>query len=234
MPPTAQRHLSDPPIEVSAGGAAPGTSAKSQDGAPPDVLGAVEAVLLTLDRPVTAGKVAEALGMGVEDGGAKGVKKAIEALNQQYEATGRAFRIEQVAGGYRVMTLPAFAPAVAKFQAARSSARLTRAGLETLAVIAYRQPVTRAQIEAIRGVACGEVLRNLLERRLISIVGRAEELGRPMLYGVSRQFLQMFGLSSVKDLPAVEDFAPTFESAASRLPSDGEEGLEPGSENEDA
>lgn len=83
--------------------------------------------------------------------------------------------------------------------------RLTPAALETLAIIAYRQPVLRADLEAIRGVACGEVLRGLLERRLVRIVGRAEELGRPMLYGTTKEFLQIFGLGSLKDLPKSED-----------------------------
>ncbi len=176
---------------------------------PASIAPAVEAILLTLDRPVTAGRIAEALNVGLDKGGARAVKQAIEHLNAAYESTGRAFRIEQVAGGFRVMTLPQFAEAVGAFRQARQSQRLSRAAVETLAVIAYRQPITRAQIESIRGVACGEVLRSLLERRLISIVGRAEELGRPMLYGVSKQFLELFGLSSVKDLPSVEDLVPT-------------------------
>ena len=85
--------------------------------------------------------------------------------------------------------------------------RLSKPALETLAIIAYRQPVTRAELEAIRGVACGEVVRTLMERRLVKITGRAEELGRPMLYGTTRQFLDTFGLASVKDLPKPEDFA---------------------------
>jgi segregation and condensation protein B len=88
--------------------------------------------------------------------------------------------------------------------AERQQARLSQAALETLSIIAYRQPVMRAEIEAIRGVACGEVLRHLLERRLIKIAGRAEELGRPMLYGTTHEFLKVFGLASLEDLPAVE------------------------------
>ena len=87
-----------------------------------------------------------------------------------------------------------------------SSGRLSRAALETLSIIAYRQPVTRASLEAIRGVACGEILRALLERRLVMIKGRAEELGRPMLYGTTKHFLDVFGLSSLKDLPKPEEF----------------------------
>lgn len=172
----------------------------------PAVPAAVEAVLLSLDRPITAGRLAEAMGLG-PGAGTRAVRDAVDALNREYESTGRSFRIEQVAGGFRIMTMPRWGEVVAKFHASRASAKLSRPALETLAVIAYRQPVTRVQVEAIRGVACGEVLRTLLERRLIAIVGRAEELGRPMLYGVSKQFLELFGLSSVKDLPAVAELA---------------------------
>jgi segregation and condensation protein B len=205
MPSQAEKMRVQPdrPVEVNAPDAPPPAPAD-----PSDVGPAVEAILLTLDRPVTAGRIAEALNVGLDRGGARAVKQAIERLNTEYEATGRAFRIEQVAGGYRVMTLPKFAEAVGAFRQARQAARLSRAAVETLAVIAYRQPITRAQIESIRGVACGEVLRSLLERRLIAIVGRAEELGRPMLYGVSKPFLELFGLSSVRDLPSVDDLVP--------------------------
>ena len=127
---------------------------------------------------------------------------AIAELNRQYEGTGRAFRIESVAGGYRVMTLPALAPVLAAFHKTRASSRLSRAAVETLAVIAYKQPITRSHLEAIRGVSCGEVLRSLLDRRLITIKGRAEELGRPILYGTTKEFLDAFGLASLKDLPS--------------------------------
>lgn len=168
---------------------------------------AVEAVLLTLDKPVSPGKLAEALGVGVDRGGAKAILRAVDALNEQYAATGRSFRIERVAGGVRVMTLPDFADAIAKFHQARASQKLSRAALETLAVVAYKQPITRAALEAIRGVACGEVLRTLVERNMVTIVGRAEDLGRPMLYGTTKHFLELFGLASVKDLPSVEDGA---------------------------
>lgn len=133
------------------------------------------------------------------------ISAAIELLNGDYAASGRTFRIEQVAGGYRVMTLPELAPVLAAFHQARASHKLSKASIETLAVIAYRQPITRSHLEAIRGVNCGEVLRSLLERRLVTITGRAEELGRPMLYGTTREFLDAFGLASLKDLPSAAD-----------------------------
>jgi segregation and condensation protein B len=132
----------------------------------------------------------------------KDIARLVASLNEEYAQSGRAFRIELVAGGYRVMTLPKFAGVLARLHQGRTSPKLSKPAIETLAIIAYQQPITRARLEAIRGVACGEVLRSLLERRLIAISGRSEELGRPMLYSTTRQFLDQFGLSSVKDLPA--------------------------------
>lgn len=133
------------------------------------------------------------------------VDAAVVELNTIYETTGRSFRIEAVAGGYRVLTLSQYAPDVARLRNAKVSSKLSRAAIETLAIVAYKQPMTRAELEAIRGVSCGEVLKSLLERRLITIKGRAEELGRPMLYGTTREFLDHFGLPSIKDLPTVEE-----------------------------
>jgi len=144
------------------------------------------------------------------------VQRAIEALNATYAETGRSFRIEPLVGGYRLMTLPDHAAAIAAFHGAASQSKLSRAAVETLAIIAYRQPVTRATLEAIRGVACGEVVRTLLERKLIAIAGRAEELGRPMLYATSKQFLDAFGLASNKDLPALSDLGLATPAAEAR------------------
>jgi len=133
------------------------------------------------------------------------VRAGVEHLNQLYTETGRSFRIESLAGGFRVMTLPEFAGAIAAFQGARARTSLSPAALEALAIVSYKQPITRAKLEAIRGVACGEILRSLMERRLVTIVGRAEELGRPMLYGTTARFLEVFGLSSLKDLPTITE-----------------------------
>lgn len=136
------------------------------------------------------------------------IKDAVSVLNAAYEQTGRAFRIEAVAGGYRVMMLPKFAPAIAALHGSRARTSLSHAALESLAIISYKQPITRARLEAIRGVACGEILRSLTERRLVTIAGRAEEVGRPLLYGTTKRFLELFGLSSLKDLPSVEELKP--------------------------
>ena len=165
----------------------------------------VEAIIVTSDKPLSAAKIAEFINITIEQGGSKLVVKAVDRLNKIYENTGRTFRIERVAGGYRLMTLPAYSETIAKQKQARSSSKLSQAALETLAIVAYRQPITRADVEIIRGVSCGEVLRSLLERHLIKITGRAEEVGRPMLYGTTKHFLEAFGLATLKDLPDTKE-----------------------------
>lgn len=168
---------------------------------------ALEAILITSDRPVPASRAAEAMSTSGVPADAGAVEQAVAALNTSYASAGRSFRIEHVAGGLRLMVLPGLAGVLTAFHSARASTKLSRAALETLAVIAYRQPVTRAEIEAIRGVAAGDVLRSLIDRRLVTITGRAEELGRPMLYGTTAEFLKTFGLPRLSDLPAAEGFA---------------------------
>ncbi|MDP6058156.1 MAG: SMC-Scp complex subunit ScpB [Pirellulaceae bacterium] len=161
----------------------------------------VEAVLITTDRPLPSAKLADALGKV----GAKAIDHAADELNALYEKTGRSFRIEHLAGGWQIHTLPDYKDVLAAMHKTRAETRLSPAALETLAIIAYKQPTLRAQVEAIRGVACGEVIRGLMERQLVKIVGRAEEIGRPMLYGTTKRFLEVFGLANLKDLPKVEE-----------------------------
>ncbi len=177
---------------------------------PSTIAPSIEAILVTMDKPIPAAQLAEALKLPAP-GARRRIQGAVDVLNEHYERSGRSFRIESVASGYRIMTRPEFAPAISAIHGVRESQRLTKAGIETLAIVAYRQPITRAEVEAIRGVACGDVLRTLLERRMIAIVGRAEELGRPMLYGTSKRFLEVFGFSSVKDLPAISEVFPGVE-----------------------
>ena len=165
----------------------------------------VEAILIATDRPVTIARLREALGLDADAN--DDLTRAIEELNHLYDQTERSFRIEPVAGGFRLMTRSAFVGDVAAIRGLRDAHRLSRPALETLAIVAYRQPMTRAQIESIRGVACGEVLKTLLDARLVAITGRAEELGRPMLYATTKQFLETFGLASLKDLPPVDSSA---------------------------
>jgi segregation and condensation protein B len=176
----------------------------------------IEAVLMTVDRPLGDRALAEAAGV-------KSVEDGIAQLNESYESTGRTFRIVRIASGWQVMTMPESAPILARLHAQRQQSRLSPAAMETLSIIAYRQPVMRAEIEAIRGVACGEVLRGLLERRFIRIAGRAEELGRPMLYGTTKDFLRVFGLSGIDDLPEVEGLRRTSSSRTTRAATDTDE-----------
>jgi segregation and condensation protein B len=128
----------------------------------------------------------------------------IRRLNDLYDSSGRAFRVERVAGGYQLLTRAQFAGWVRRLEHVPRETRLSAPALETLAVIAYRQPVLRAEIDAIRGVNCGEILRQLMERDLVRIAGRSEDLGRPYLYATTRQFLRMFGLESLESLPRVQ------------------------------
>ena len=163
----------------------------------------VEALLFASERSLSETKMKTVLGIESDDATAQ-IKKAIDSLNASYDADSRAFRIERIAGGYRVMTREELAPLVSRLHAERQQQKLSQAALETLSIIAYRQPVMRAEIEVIRGVACGDVLRGLMDRRLVKIVGRAEELGRPMLYGTTKDFLKIFGLANLNDLPEVQ------------------------------
>lgn len=167
----------------------------------PEVLAIVEAVLFSTDTPLSPAKVAQV----AELPNRRVVKAAVTMLNERYEQMGCTFRVESIAGGYQMMSMPEYHDVVSRLFKARSDSRLSQAAMETLAVVAYRQPVLRADIEAIRGVASGEVLRGLMEKQLVKIVGRAEVLGRPMLYGTTKRFLEIFGLSDLKDLPKVEE-----------------------------
>lgn len=188
-------------------------SARSPDSEPApidlgSILAPIEAMLVSSDRPLKPIALVDAIGVHLDvQLRESNIADAINALNEQYVESGRAFTIESVSGGYRMMTRAEHAPVIAAMHRSRASTRLSKPALETLAIIAYRQPITRAELEAIRGVACGEVVRSLMERKMVKITGRAEELGRPMLYGTTRQFLDTFGLSSVKDLPKPEEFA---------------------------
>ena len=173
---------------------------------PPEVTtdSIIEALMLSTDAPLPAGKLAQLLGIG--DAG--DVKQSIERLNERYEEQSASFRIDLIAKGYQMLTLPVYDRWVGKLHKARAESRLSQAALETLAIVAYQQPVLRARIEAIRGVAVGELLVRLREMNLVRIVGRAEEIGRPLLYGTTAKFLEVFGLGSLKDLPKVEQDTP--------------------------
>jgi len=159
-----------------------------------------EAVLFASDESLSAERLANIVGTGV-----KQIRKHIKSLNDKYQANNNAFRIEQIAGGYQMLTLSSYNHWLKKLLRVRSEDKLSPAALETLAIIAYKQPVIRADVEAIRGVTVGEIIRGLMYKGLVKIVGRAEVLGRPMLYGTTKKFLEVFGLNSLKDLPKIEE-----------------------------
>ena len=161
----------------------------------------IEAILFASDEPLTAARLVNV----VETGSIKQVRKCVEDLNKKYEEFNCAFRIERIAGGYQMMTLGPFNHWLKKLLRVRTDTKLSQAALETLAIISYKQPIIRADIEAIRGVGCGEMIRSLMYKGLVKIVGRAEVLGRPMLYGTTKKFLDIFGLNTLKDLPKIDE-----------------------------
>jgi segregation and condensation protein B len=157
----------------------------------------LEAVLLLAREPLSLRKLAQSANLT----DATEARTLLTELRRCYDARGCAFGVEQLAGGYQLMTRAKFAPWLRPLVPAEQEIRLSPPALETLAVVAYRQPVLRADVEAIRGVACGEILRQLMDRDLLRIVGRSEELGRPLSYGTTKRFLHVFGLSSLEQLP---------------------------------
>ena len=160
----------------------------------------LEAVLFLAREPLSTRKLSQYANLA--DG--TQARTLIRRLNGLYDQAGRAFRVEQVAGGFQLLSRRKFAPWLRRLEHVPRETRLSAPALETLAVIAYRQPVPRADIEAIRGVNCGEILRQLMERDLVRIGGRSDDLGRPYLYATTKHFLQVFGLVSLDELPRAD------------------------------
>lgn len=157
----------------------------------------LEAVLFLAREPLGLRKLAQLANLadGTE------ARTLLRSLRERYDERGCAFQVAQVAGGYQLLSRREFAPWLRPQAPAEREIRLSPPALETLAVVAYRQPVLRAEVEAIRGVACGEILRQLMDRDLLRIVGRSEELGRPLRYGTTKRFLEVYGLSNLDQLP---------------------------------
>lgn len=163
-------------------------------------LARVEAALFLSREPLSTRKLAVVakLADGTE------ARTLVKLLAQRYDERASALQVVEVAGGVQLFTRPVVADWVRRLHGESEEVRLSPPALETLAVVAYRQPVVRAEIEAIRGVQCGEILRVLMERDLLRIVGRSEELGRPFLYGTTKKFLQVFGLRRLEQLPPID------------------------------
>ncbi|MEQ1829339.1 MAG: SMC-Scp complex subunit ScpB [Pirellula sp.] len=172
----------------------------------------VEAILLIAREPLSARKLASLAEL--ED--PTEARSIASMLNEHYDSRGHAFRIEEVAGGMQLLTRPQFASWLRRLDVP-GEVLLSQGMLETLAIVAYRQPVLRAEMEAIRGVSCDEVLRQLMQRDLVRISGRHDELGRPYLYGTTKRFLELFGLQSLDNLPRARKIWQAEAEIASRL-----------------
>ncbi|MCZ6601822.1 MAG: SMC-Scp complex subunit ScpB [Planctomycetota bacterium] len=160
----------------------------------------LEAILFASSEPVPLRKMRSAIGKPASER----VKDALAVLTEDYQKGSRGMEIEEVAGGFRMVTNPDYSAWVLKVRAPKRDDRVSPAALETLSIVAYKQPIPRAEVDAIRGVNSGELLRRLLERGLVKIVGKAETLGRPLLYGTTKRFLEVFGLKRLEDLPKGE------------------------------
>ncbi|MDD3993057.1 MAG: SMC-Scp complex subunit ScpB [Desulfobacterales bacterium] len=180
----------------------------------PDLPAIIESLLFAAEEPLRMETLREVL-----DGVAPAaIRQALDHLGAEYEKRGGGFYLQQVAGGYQLRTRPCFHSWIRRLRGSGSE-RLSRPALETLAIVAYRQPILRAEIENLRGVDCGGVLRLLLERRLIRVMGRKEIPGRPLIYGTTRQFLEIFELRDLKDLPTLKEIRELVPDAASPEPS---------------
>jgi segregation and condensation protein B len=197
-----------PPVEEPDGEDTDEASAEEAESAPerdPGTLAAIiEALLFAAGEPLSAAQLSRAIG-GTS---APAVRDAIQSLREQYSQTQRSFEIADIAGGHQLLTRQEFAPFIRKLKKQRDLTKLTPASVETLAIIAYNPRITRAEIENIRGVGCGPILRALTERKLIRTAGRSEKLGSPLMYETTSRFLEQFGLSSLKDMPRIGEFTP--------------------------
>ncbi len=164
----------------------------------------LEAVLLIADAPCAPRRLAQLAGLA----DATEVRTLVGRLNQAYDLGNTPFRVERVAAGYRLFTRPEYALWLGKLHQRQAELKLSPPALETLTVIAYRQPITRADIEAVRAVQCSEMLKQLMERGLVRMAGEDDSLGRPFLYETTRKFLETFGLRELEDLPLARQLRP--------------------------
>jgi segregation and condensation protein B len=159
----------------------------------------IEALLIATDEPLPADKITEIVKIPIEE-----IRRLINELNEEYRSTSRAFEIKEIAGGFQIYTLPEFAVAVSALHEKKSS--LSKAALETIAIIAYHQPITRPEIEKLRGVDSTGVLDTLLQKGLVKTCGRLPVPGRPIRYATTREFLRYFGINDISELPGEEEF----------------------------
>ena len=168
---------------------------------PDEIKRIVEALLFAVQEPISVRKISEI----IEGAEAKEIREVIQQLREEYDTHDRVFQIEEIANGFQLLSRPEYHEWISKIRKKSGESKLSQQALETLSIIAYKQPIIRADIEAIRGVQSGQMIRTLVEKSLVKITGRDEVLGRPLLYGTTTKFLDHFGLKSIKDLPKVED-----------------------------
>ena len=167
----------------------------------------VLALVFSADEPLSLRKMAGIL----DDVAASDIKNSVERWAKQFDDESWSIVLEKVAGGYQLSSRAQYAPYIARLYSGRRKLRLSKAALETLAIISYKQPITRAEVENVRGVGCGGVIGNLMERSLVRIAGKAKVLGAPFLYGTTQEFLEYLGLNSLKDLPSLEELEAILE-----------------------
>lgn len=187
-----------------------------------ELTGILEALLFMVADPLPIHRIAALLGTVPK----QEIEQALMRLKEDYAQEGRGLHLAEIAGGYRIVTKPDYAPWIKRLDKVKAPAKLSRSALESLAIIAYRQPIVRGEIEQIRGVETSGVLRTLLERKLVRIVGRKEEPGRPIMYGTTKFFLEHFGLRDLSQLPPLREFKELGESEQGTLPMDDEQALE--------
>jgi len=171
-----------------------------------DVLSIVEALLFVSDGPLSVDKLVQVL-EGVDRAG---VCQLVEELRIRFNSNGGPVVLREIDGGFQLCTHPRYAPWVKRLSSVRTNSKLSRAALETLAIVAYKQPVTRVEIESVRGVSCAGVLALLLEKRLVKIAGRQDAPGKPLLYRTTTEFVRHFGLRSLKDLPKISELKELY------------------------
>ena len=184
---------------------------------PTDIKKAIECIIFISDQPVSVDKLQQVF-TELERGE---IKKYMKELGQEWGGLGRGIVLEEVAGGYQFRTDPAYSEYVTNFNKRVKKFRLSRAALEVIAIIAYKQPVTKVEVESIRGVDSSGVINALLERRILEIKGRKEVIGKPFLYGTTPEFLEVFGLKSLSDLPTlkeIDEISKNLEPGISSLP----------------
>jgi segregation and condensation protein B len=173
----------------------------------------IEALLFVSGDPISIDRLREVIG-GVNK---RQIELALEGLKKEYAESNRGLQVVEIAGGYQLSTRIEMAPWIKEMEKIKAASRLSKPGLETLAIIAYKQPATRSEIEMIRGVDVAGVLKTLMERKLVKIVGRKEVAGRPMMYGTTREFLQYFGLSDLTGLPTLKEFSEVADAERDEL-----------------